>query len=468
LITGGALASTGITTAVTGTVTASPTNPFLLLDVVRARNFQLNTQGEFTKTNVESFYLQDDFKATRNLQFNLGVRWDYQQAYSINGVKYIALNDFIANLQPRMGFIWDFTGQGRGKIYANFARFVETPLPLDINVRAGGNTVQTDYNLNVSRLNGVPSGATVITNFGNLGGDATPIDPGLSPQTVDEYTAGIEYEIVKDLALGFRGIYRAQDNVIEDGSFDDVEHYFLFKPGRLVGQDVTTEDLACVEFGACFGPARRYYRALEFSATKRFTNNYQFIASYVYSSLIGNYEGLFRNDNGQSDPNITSLFDLVSLLNGIYGRLPNDRPHQFKFDGSYRWPFGLLTSASFRTNSGIPFNRLIPHPVYGDNEGFGVPRGTAVNPFTGSTRTPTTYNLDLGAYYPINLGEDRQLRFQFDWFNVTNAQRAIRQDETFQINSGAPGVAAPLNPFYGTGTIFQFPSAVRLGVKFQF
>ena len=60
--------------------------------------------------------------------------------------------------------------------------------------------------------------------------------------------------------------------------------------------------------------ARRYYRALEFTATKRFTNNYQFIASYVYSSLIGNYEGLFRNDNGQSDPNITSLFDLVSLL----------------------------------------------------------------------------------------------------------------------------------------------------------
>ncbi|MFL6334176.1 MAG: hypothetical protein ACJ754_12755, partial [Pyrinomonadaceae bacterium] len=250
--------------------------------------------------------------------------------------------------------------------------------------------------------------------------------------------------------------------------FDDGDHYFLFNPGRRVAQDVTTEDKACVEFGACFGPARRYYRALEFSATKRFTNNWQFIGSYVYSSLIGNYEGLFRNDNGQSDPNITSLFDLVSLLNGIYGRLPNDRPHQVKFDGSYRWKFGLLTSASFRANSGIPFNQLIPHPVYGDNEGFRVPRGTAVNPFTGDTRTPTTYNLDLGAYYPINLGEDRQLRFQFDWFNVTNAQKAIRQDETYQINSGAPGVANPLNPFYGTGTIFQFPSAVRLGVKFQF
>jgi outer membrane receptor protein involved in Fe transport len=468
-------APTGVTTATTGAVSINPTNPFLLLDVVRARNFTLNTQGQFVKTNVESFYIQDDFKATRNLQFNLGVRWDYQQALSLGGVSYLKLNDFTANLQPRLGVIWDFTGQGRGKVYANFARFVETPLPLDINVRASGNTIQADYNLNVSRLNGNPAGATTVTNFGNLGGDATPIDPNISPQTVDEYTAGVEYEIVKDLALGFRGIYRAQDNVIEDGSFDDGGHYFLFNPGRRVGTDVTTEDKACSDPAiGCFGPARRYYRALEFSATKRFTNNYQFIASYVYSSLIGNYEGLFRNDNGQSDPNITSLFDLVSLLNGLYGRLPNDRPHQFKFDGSYRWKFGLLTSASFRANSGIPFNALVPHPVYGDNEGFCiqglscVPRGTAINPFTGSNRTPTTYNLDFGAYYPINLGEDRQLRFQLDWFNVTNAQRAIRQDETKFINSGAPGITPVPNPFYGTGTIFQFPSAVRLGIKFQF
>ncbi len=476
LITAGALAGTGITTAVTGTVAnlATVSNPFLVLDVVRARDFRLNTGGEFTKTNVESFYFQDDFKVTRNFQLNLGVRWDYQQAYSLDNVAYLKLNDFIANLQPRMGLIWDFTGQGRGKVYANFARFVETPIPLDLNARASGGGIQNDWNSNISRLNGA-AGSTIVTGgfLGNLGNHATPIDSGLSPQTVDEYTAGVEYEVIKDLALGFRGIYRAQDNVIEDGSFDDGNNYFLFNPGRRVGQDVTTEDNACNGLGgapsaSCFGPARRYYRALEFSATKRFTNNWQFIGSYVYSSLIGNYEGLFRNDNGQSDPNITSLFDLVSLLNGLYGRLPNDRPHQAKFDGSYRWSFGLLTSASFRAQSGIPFNQLIPHPVYGDNEGFGVPRGTAVNPLTGSTRTPTNYNLDLGAYYPINLGEDRQLRFQFDWFNVTNAQRAIRQDDTFQINSGAPGVPAQNNPFYGTGTIFQFPSAVRLGIKFQF
>jgi outer membrane receptor protein involved in Fe transport len=452
---------------------ATAANPILILSSVRARDFRLTTNGDFTHTNVESFYIQDDFKATRNLQFNVGLRWDYQQVYG-SDTRYFVLNDFIANLQPRLGFIWDFTGQGRGKVFANFARFVETPIPLDLNVRAGGDQQQTDINLNIDRLN-APAGSVTIADLGNLGADRSPIDPGLSPQTVDEYTAGIEYEIIKDFALGFRGIYRAQDNVIEDGSFDDGDHYFIFNPGRRVSQDVTTEDKACVEFGNCFGPARRYYRAVEFTATKRFTNNWQLIGSYVYSSLIGNYEGLFRNDNGQSDPNITSLFDLVSLLGNTYGRLPNDRPHQFKVDGSYRWRFGLLTSASFRRQSGIPFDALIPHAVYGNNEGFEVPRGSAINPVTGSNRTPTTYNLDLGAYYPINLGEDRQLRFQLDWFNVTNQQRAIRQDTTLRLNSGIPGLTAAQqqqfaipNPFFGQGTIFQFPSALRLGVKFQF
>jgi hypothetical protein len=282
---------------------------------------------------------------------------------------------------------------------------------------------------------------------------------------VNEYAAGMEYETGRDLVLGVRGVYRAQGTVIEDGSFDEGNTYFLFNPG-----ESATERVACETAFGCFGRARRYYRALEFTATKRFTTNYQLIASYVYSSLIGNYEGFYRNDTGLALPNLTSAFDLQSLLANNYGRLPNDRPHQLKFDGSYRTLWKLLVSGSFRAQSGIPFNALIPHPINGDNEGFDVTRGTAINPLTGRNRTPTTYNLDLGAYYPIKFGESRQLRIQVDWFNVANAQRAIRQDETLRINSGIPGANAIQfpNPFYGQGTIFQYPSSLRVGIKFQF
>lgn len=471
-------APAGITSAVVNsalTAAQLSVNPILISTSYRTRDFSLNTGSDKTTTRMQAFYIQDDFKISKDVQFNFGLRWDYQQAYGTSST-YLKLNNFKDNLQPRIGLIWDFTGQGKGKLFVNYARVLETPIPLDVNVRAGGDEIQLDRNANVNRY-GAPTGSAIIagsaSGLGCLGCEATPIDFDLKPQTNNEVTAGLEYEIVKDLTLGFRGIYRTQGSVIEDGSFDDGTTYFLFNPGESL-----TERIACADPTiGCFGRARRYYRAVEFTATKRFSKNYQFIASYVYSSLIGNYEGLFRNDNGQSDPNITSLFDLPSLANNLYGRLPNDRPHQFKFNSSYRTPWKFLISANFYAQSGIPFNAQIPHPVYGNDEGFGVPRGTAIIPANspggisaGGSRSPMTWQLDLGGYFPIKMGEHKELRFTADWFNVTNAQRATRLDQTLRINSGISGAQGIqfANPFYGTGLNFQFPSSLRLGAKFSF
>ncbi len=460
---GAGQAPSGITGATTNTsLTAAQlsTNPFLIRSTTGITNISDSTGGEFVTTKVESFYVQDDFRLTRDVQVNLGARWDYQQVRAEN-LTFLKLNNFNDNLQPRLGLIWDFTGKGKGKLFVNYARFLEAPIPTIFSLASG--IVSLSRTAQVDRVN-APAGSMILRNDGSCCG-ATPIDADLKPQTVDETAAGIEYETGEGLVLGLRGVYRAQHTVIEDGSFDEGHSFFLFNPG-----ESETERLACASKFGCFGRARRYYRALEFTATKRFTTNYQFIASYVYSSLTGNYEGLSRNDSGGGTPNLTSLFDLQSLLANTYGSLPNDRPHQLKFDGTYRTPWKLLVSASFRAQSGIPFNALIPHPLYGDNEGFAVPRGTAINPHTGNNRTPTTYNFDLGCYYPIRLSESSQLRLQVDWFNVFNSQRAIRQDETLRTNSGIPGAQSIQfpNPFYGQGTIFQYPSSLRFGIKWQF
>src|SRR5437868_4528652 len=483
------LAALGLT--VNPTVTAISAaqafgSPFIIRNTTRVRDFEL-VGG--TYTDVQSFYAGDDWKFARNFQLSFGMRWDYQASYSNGGSTYLKFHNFDDNAAPRFGFIWDFTGKGRGKIFANYAQFIETPIPLDVNVRSGGGDVQTDKNFNVNRLN-APAGSLIVpgvsTGATNLGSDATPADPGLKPQSIREYTFGAEYEVGGDITVGTRGVYRAMVNVIEDGSFDDGDTYFIFNPGRLAPG--TTEEAACAgdpETGRapqCFGRAQRFYRGIEFTATKRFTHNFQFIASYVFSSLTGNYEGLFRNDNGQSDPNITSLFDLQSLLKNTYGRLPNDRPHQLKFNGSYRTPWKLLVSGNFYAQSGVPFNALIPHPIYGNNEGFLVQRGTAIIPAVqasipgfpntvesiGPNRTLTTVNLDLGLYYPIRVGEGMELRLTGEWFNVFNSQRAFTLDQTFQINSGVAGVPPVNNPFFGSALIVQQPSAWRFGAKFTF
>ena len=90
-----------------------------------------------------------------------------------------------------------------------------------------------------------------------------------------------------------------------------------------------------------FPNASRIYKSMELILTKRFSANWQFFGSYRLSKLYGNFEGSFRNDNGQQDPNISSLFDFTNSDNVLGdqftpGVLPPDRRHALKMFTNYR------------------------------------------------------------------------------------------------------------------------------------
>ena len=65
-------------------------------------------------------------------------------------------------------------------------------------------------------------------------------------------------------------------------------------------------------------PERRY-NAVEFELIKRFSNHWLADVNFRWGNLWGNYEGAFRNDNGQSDPGISSLFDFTAGKLGLLG-----------------------------------------------------------------------------------------------------------------------------------------------------
>ena len=77
-------------------------------------------------------------------------------------------------------------------------------------------------------------------------------------------------------------------------------------------------------------PVRRY-QAMELELDKRFSNHWLAQVNYRWGTLYGNYEGAYRNDNNQSDPGISSLFDVTAgalgLLNSQFanGDLSTDR-----------------------------------------------------------------------------------------------------------------------------------------------
>ena len=89
------------------------------------------------------------------------------------------------------------------------------------------------------------------------------------------------------------------------------------------------------------------------NARKRFTNNWQFLASAVFSKLEGNYDGTFQASTGQLDPNINSAFDYADFLVNADGPVEQrpERPAQVRrqlrvqqgrADGSQRRPVHAL------------------------------------------------------------------------------------------------------------------------------
>ncbi|MGH9400292.1 MAG: hypothetical protein ACRD00_07970, partial [Thermoanaerobaculia bacterium] len=80
---------------------------------------------------------------------------------------------------------------------------------------------------------------------------------------------------------------------------------------------------ACETPGPATPPAKRVYRGLEVLARQSVGDRSWLQASYVHSSLRGNYEG--EGGNG--------TFNFPALWHNSYGALPLDRPNRFRLDG---------------------------------------------------------------------------------------------------------------------------------------
>jgi hypothetical protein len=221
----------------------------------------------------------------------------------------------------------------------------------------------------------------------------------------------------------------------------------------------------------------RVYKAGQFTIAKRYAN-VQFYGSYVLSKLYGNYQGSYRSDNGQNDPNLSTLFDFTNSdgrLTGqdIPGVLPSDRTHQFKLFGNYVW-HNLNLGASWLPTSGTPITNYLAHPAYLNAGEIPVcPNGTFVcpgGPRGAYGRTAWTFDANIHADYTIKLGERMRLKFVADLFNVFNEQKVIRVDQFSQL---AGGVTNPdfLKPALGAGMStdpYEVPFNARLGARFEF
>jgi hypothetical protein len=212
------------------------------------------------------------------------------------------------------------------------------------------------------------------------------------------------------------------------------------------------------------------YRAVEIELNKRFANNWQLLANWRIASLKGNFEGHLRNDNGQTDPAISSLFDFTAgdfnLLGDQFkpGPLNTERRHIVNLYGSYAFSErgfgrsfrGLNLGAGWHLESGVPISELLAHPAY--LNGGEVPSGGRGK----LGRTPFFARLDLHANYTSPINERMRLSLVADIFNVTNNRKLRLPDQNRQITVGQD------NQDFLKPLLFHSPTRLRLGLRFEF
>lgn len=447
-----------------------------------------------SSSNTWGAFIQDSWSVLDLFTVNAGFRYDQQTLIGDDGEVGMVLGN---QWSPRLGLIYDFTQEGRSKLYANYARFYES-VPLNLVDRAfpGERSLFARYTAESATREGCnprdpaeqegdctnPDYRQPIFGGPNpdyfvLGGEKVVVDPNLQAQASDEWVIGGEYEVLPDARVGANYTRRYMVNVIEDMSRDEANTYFIGNPGFGIAQD--------------FPRATRDYDAVTVFFNKTFSDLWLAQVSYTWADLRGNYAGLFRPETGQLDPNINSDFDLISLLDNRTGPLPGDRTHSFKAFAAKEF---VLTGAmsvnlglSYRTRSGTPLNYFGSHPIYGSDEVFVLPRGAG-------GRLPWRHDIDGHIGYTYRITKDNAVTVSADVFNIFNFQQVVGRDQRYtnaDVLPIDPAVVTEgtndekltqlvytdgsafdpiddVNPNFKNVTAYQAPRVIRFGAKVTF
>ena len=383
-----------------------------------------------SKSTIWGFFVQDSWSVLDKVTLNVGIRYDTLALAGDDGITRIALTD---QFSPRIGLVWDPTQQGRAKIYANYGRYFEQ-IPLDIadrelsiepQIYGYSNTDCDPVGIGgLARCDAakrLTSGLRPNRKWRQSSADQVPVDPDLKSAANDEIVAGAEYEVLANARLGVSYTYRNLVRTVEDMSNDEANTYFIGNPGEGIADT--------------FPRAKRTYHAVTVSFNRTFSDLWMAQLSYTWSRLTGNYDGLYRPEDGQLDPNLNSTFDLKSLLLNQDGNLSGDITHNIKMFLAKEFVlapvFSVTLGGSFTAASGPPINYLGAQVTYGPGQAYILQRGAG-------GRLPWVTSFDARVSFNYRISKDSTLTASVEGFNLFNSQRPITVDQNYTFDNVGP------------------------------
>jgi outer membrane receptor protein involved in Fe transport len=382
-----------------------------------------------------SAYVQDNWAISDRLTINPGIRLNFYRGYLKSAGTYFhpittgsyenVFKPDIA-IAPRIGITYDLFGDHSTAIKLHYGKFVDNIITTFYEALAPGSDF-TQYSWN---------GSEYVEDYTIKWENLYTMDKNISMPYMNQFTFGIEREVIKDVSVSASFIYRDFRNFIDKvnltSDFEPVAYvtpdthqtiivYSQKNPGdeKFLVTNVKKGDYGSVYDIVPFTPSRQYL-GFELDVNKRFSNKWLLKLSYNYGKTTGYYDNL--EEAGGLSPyaaaKFSSLFSdpnwQINLTKNSHNTL--DPTHMFKVLATVILPWDIAFSPSLSIISGNTYNTY--YRV--GNETINQKAKNIPAQEVGSLRFPTSVNLDLQVEKTFEI-KNLRIGIVADIFNLLNS-----------------------------------------------
>jgi hypothetical protein len=217
-----------------------------------------------------------------------------------------------------------------------------------------------------------------------------------------------------------------------------------------------------------------WYRGLSLTASRRFVNRHQLLATYTLSKAEDNgtdFQSEFiAQDSGRGrNPNDLKGLPLGFDPDSEKGPSLQDQRHRLVASGIYLLPKAVEVSSIVTIGSGRPYNILAGVDLNGDGDGGATDRartaladiGTSIHRNAGTLPVQATVDLRLARRFPVGRVSVDGI---FEVFNLFNRSNYTAVNNVFGTGSYPSSPA----PTFGQFTQAAPPRQVQLAIKIGF
>lgn len=471
-------------------------------------------------------YFQDDWRVSRNLTINLGLRWD--RDFNLNGGREQAKNraylrlkainspwagglprDDTKDFSPRIGIAWDLSGTGKHLIRLGYGlyygqTFINIPLfmlqqtnptlftqvfynsggPDDANadVIPGTGRRLSAFRFGIDTLPPKPQPATDI----GPSDVSRPIDPNYRNPYTQQWNGGYTWAVSSNAAIEVEyvhvlGLRESKSLVINPRQVAAGNARWTDAPLRAAGLGL----LGQVRMNQPIGRSR--YDGLNLSYRKRMTRRFSINTSYVLSRAVG-YNGASANF-GNMPTDVNDIF-----AKHDFGPTPADETHRWVLSGIVELPGGIRFAPIMQLASARPYQAF---EGVNDTYGFGGGQGNthtivlkndpanllATKAYTAAQlrsclatgdcyqvaydnmRGQTLFQLDSRFSKTVKLGEKARLELIFQAFDLTNRANF---GANYRTSIRAADFGKPIGFITPSGVIMPRSFSGEFGARFSF